>query len=363
MKKKVIVIGGGFCGITAAKILENQKEIDLTLIDKKSHFEYYPGLHELVAQPNIYKKMITTFKKILKNTALIHEKVKSVEPDKVKTEKRTEEFDYLIISAGANYPVFIEKRNVFTVTSVENALKLSNKVRKSESIVVIGGGPIGTEIAGELVTKTSGKEVTLIHLRDGLLERGPKKASNYAKNALEENGADIVLGEKIIEHAPGKFLTDKGRDIEADIGIWCGGIKPNTGFMESFKDSIYSENGALKVTDKLNLLDYSNIFAGGDINNIPEEKTAHNAEIHGYIIAENIIRSIIGKDLTDYESRESPLLISLGSQNGILTFQNRTLPGYPPLLMKDLIRKWTMTKMKSKTLSKLEKFIFKNSPL
>ncbi len=363
MKKEVIVLGGGFCGITAAKNLENKKEINLTLIDKKSYFEYYPGLHELIAQPNLYKNMIIPFKEILKNTNLIHEKVEKVEPQKVKTEKRTKEFDYLIISAGANYPIFIEDRNVFTVTSVENTLKLSKKVRNSESIAVIGGGPIGTEVTGELITKTSGKKITLIHLRNRLLERGPKKASNYAKNLLEENGAEVVLGEKIVEHPPGKFLTDKGKEIEADLGIWCGGIKPNIEFMEGFEDSIYSENGALKVTNKLNLTGHSNIFAGGDLNSIPEEKTAHNAEIHGYTIAENILRSIKGKNLTEHYPQESPLLISLGSHNGMLTFQDWTLDGYPPLLMKDLIRRWTMLKLKSKRLPKLEKFLLKNSPL
>lgn len=363
MKKEVIVLGGGFCGITAAKILENKKEINLTLIDKKSYFEYSPGLHELVAQPNLYKNMIIPFKEILKNTNLIHEKVEKVEPGKVKTEKRTKEFDYLIIGAGANYPIFIEDRNVFTVTSVENTLNLSKKVRNSESIAVIGGGPIGTEVTGEIITKTSNKEVTLIHLRDRLLERGPKKGSYHAKKFLKENGAKVVLGEKIVEHPPEKFLTGKGKEIEADLGIWCGGIKPNIEFMEGFEDSIYSENDALKVDNKLKLSGHPNIFAGGDINSIPEEKTAHNAEIHGYTIAENIIRSIKGKNLIGHDPQESPLLISLGSQNGMINFQDWTLNGYPPLLMKDLVRKWTMAKLKSRKLSKLEKFLFKNSPL
>ncbi len=355
MTSRVVVLGGGFCGIVAAKRLEKYEKVDLTLIDEKSYFEYTPGIHEVVFDPYRYQKVIAPFEDILDEGKFVKTEVSEITPRKLIVRDGEMDFDYLAICTGARYPIPIGEKDVVKLTSLGDALELSKKIESSEKVLIIGGGPIGTEVAGEIVTKKPRKEVKLVHLGDRLLERIPEKASEYTEKFLRGHGADIFLDEKITDHQEGKFVTEKGREVDADIGIWCGGIQPNAGFLSGFEEFVFSEKGALKTSPHLNLPGYSNIFAGGDVNDVREEKTAYNADRHGHLISENIIRSVEGEDLLSYEKRSYPMLLSLGSRDGTLSYSKWTLSGLVPRIMKGLVQYWTMGKLENGVFLNLER--------
>ena len=340
---KLVILGGGFCGAFLAKLLDKRKDIEIILIDKKDYFEYTPSVHKLIFDPGYLKKITIPFSHFLKNTRVVNDKLVQVTSKFVETENEKIDFDYLVVSTGIDYPIFLEnKQNVFALKSGTDGLEMGKKIAGAEHIVVIGGGLIGTEIAGELVTKTKGKRVIIVHPRDRLLERNPVKASNYARKFLEKRGAEIIFGEKVVDHKGNKFITDKGREIDAELGLWCAGIRCNPWFMKSFGDEVCTERKSLKVNEFLQLEGYSNIFVGGDINNIKEEKTAQNAELHAHSIAKNLDRLQNNQPLLPHKSKTSPLVISLGDWSAVMTTPKMSINGFFPGVLKWIIEWWVL---------------------
>ncbi len=334
----VAIIGGGFCGVLCAKILG--RKLSVVLFDKKDHFEFTPAIHKLVISKNYLDNVRVPFKEILRKTSFIRNEVVQVRKNLVvgKTEKM--KFRYLVICTGAQYPIFLKNtNNVHTLKYCSEGIKINNELSKAKSVLIIGGGPIGTEIAAELCTQTN-KSVTLIQGHDRLLERTTPKASQYAHDFLTKNGVKIVFNEQIVEHTDKKFISNKGNEYSADLGIWCAGIKFKVPFLDKkhFKDSIDNKEH-LVVNDYLQLKGFKNVFAGGDAANTVEEKTAQNADRHAKCIAKNIIHLEQNKALVKYAPRTGPLVISLGSWHGILTFKNFAFNGIIPGILKHIIEK------------------------
>ena len=344
---KIVIIGGGFCGLKVAKKLEKNKEIELILIDKKEYFGYKPGLPKLIRNKNYTENIQIKYKKILKNTKIISEKVEVINPKKIKTNKNEYQYDILVICLGVKYPIFLKnKKNVFTVTESNKCLKAIETIKKSKKILIVGGGLIGVEVAGELVTKKPDKDITIVHSKNLFIERNPKKSSKSAQKFLEKKGVDIIFNEKIIKNNVNSFVTDKNRKITSDIAIWSAGIKCDSTFMKNFDKNIFTRRGCLKVDKYLRLKGYNNIFVGGDITNINEEKTALNSERHAKIIVKNIKSFIKNKKLARYKKFRGPLFISLGSKKGIFVFRKVSFTGFLPNFIKDIIEKWFFYTMK-----------------
>ncbi len=332
----VLILGGGFCGARVAKTLEN--DVNVTLIDSNPQFEFTPSVLKCIFDPQYYKQIVVPFRQFLHSTRIITDNIISITPNSIKTKTASYTFDYLVISTGIEYPIFLtNKKDVYTVTSVNEAQNVHSAVLSADRILVVGGGLIGTELAGEIVTKIPEKEVILVHSHPRLLERNPFKASAYAHRFLEERRVKIVYNEKVRGNTNGSYTTDKGRSIEADVGLWCAGIRWDTSFMNHFKSSIFAENGALHVNEHLQLVGYPNIFVGGDITAIPEEKTAQNAERHADVIVENLRRAVEGTPLCVYTPRTGPLLISLGTWREIMTIKDHVITGVIPGILKHLV--------------------------
>ncbi len=338
---KVIIVGGGFCGAFVAKKLEKNKEIELTLIDKKQYFEYRPGLPKLIRNKKYIKNIQIKYKKFLKNTKIICEKVENINPKKIKTNKNEYTYDILVLCCGIKYPIFLKNtKNVFTVTESTQCLKAIEKIEKSKKILIVGGGLIGIEVAGELVTQKPEKDITIVHSKNRLIERNPIYASKISQKFLEKNDVEIIFNEKIIENNETYFATDKDRKINADAAIWSAGTKCDSSFMKNFNKNIFTKKGCLKVDNYLRLKGYNNIFVGGDIASINEEKTAQNSERHAKIIVKNIKKSIEKRKLVKYRKFKGPLFISLGSKKGIFVFRNVSFSGFLPTFMKDIVEHW-----------------------
>ncbi len=341
---KVIVIGGGFCGSTTAKILDKNEDIDLTLIDKKTFFEYYPGLPSSIKKEENLKDIKRKYSDFLKNARLIEDEVIEVNKNKVITKKQQRyNYDILIISTGIEYPISLKNTNkVFTLNNFNQVKKINQNLKNINKILIIGGGLIGVEAAGEIVDKTKKTKITIVHPHSRLIERNPYHASQITKNILKRKQVKIVFKEKIIKKEDNNFMTNKNRKITADLAIWAAGVKCNPYFMKNFNEKFFTDKKSLVVNKYLQLKGYENIFVGGDITNVGEEKTGYNAERHGRLIAENIIRFKNNEKLKKYKIRKTPLIIGLGKYNGLIVYKNITLPGIIPAVFKKIVEKWTL---------------------
>ncbi len=342
---KVVIAGGGFCGSMVAKRLDGREDFETTLIDEKPYFEYCPSLPKLLEDPGYHDKMVKPYSEFLHDVDVIHDEIKRITPEYVYTSSKKIEFDILVVSLGADYPVHLEdESNVFTVSSGEEVKNLSKKIKEENEVLIVGGGLIGTEAAAELASKTQ-KKITLVHSHDRLIERNSKTASYLAEKYLKNKGVELILGERVEERSGKIFRTTEGKEIEADVCIWSTGLGYNRELFQDFGEESFASNGALKVNEHLQVEGYTNIFAGGDITAIKEEKTGHNADTHSRVISDNLLRTKNEEPLRNYPPLRIPLVISLGDVNGLITLPYLALPGPLPALLKYLLERGALLRL------------------
>ncbi len=344
---KLIILGGGFCGAIVAKKLDKHRDVDVILINKKSYYEYTPSIHKLISNSEYLDKITIPFEKIVKQGRIIVDQLTNLTDQYVETKNEKIPYDYLVISTGVDYPIFLDNQeNVFTLKSSTSAMQINQKIVNAKNILIIGGGLIGTEIAGELVTKMKDKHVTIIHSKDRLIERNPAQASCYAQKFLEKKGAKIIFNEKIVRHEDRIFISNKDSKIEADIAIWCAGIRWSPDYLNGFDPQTFANKGALKVKEHLQLHGFENIFAGGDVCSVSEEKTAQNARIHGSFIVKNLHKLMTDKRKISYKPKKRIMVISLGDWSGILIYGKIVITGIVPGILKYVVQWLAMRRYK-----------------
>jgi len=342
--KKVVVVGGGFAGSEVAKGLE--RDFDVTLIDVTDYFEFTPGVLRTIVEPWHIKKIQVLHTSYLKRAKIVTEKVGEVARKYVKVGKKKLNFDYLVICAGSTYSSPIKDQNLIMNLRARNLRDCFDRLSKSKKILIIGGGLVGVELAGEILWRYKDKKIAIVHLRDRLIERNPEKASQYAERYLEKRGVEIIYDEKVIKGKEKIFSTDKGRKVKADMAFLCTGIIPNFGLMKKNFSGKLNERNQIKVNNYLQLLGEKKIFVAGDVNDINMEKTAQNAKLQAKIVVKNIRAIEEGRELESYNKKKTPLVISLGRYNGIYCHGKFVISGFIPAIMKAVIEDWEMWKRK-----------------
>jgi len=341
---RLVIVGGGFCGSVLAKKFDPIDGFDTTLIDENGFFEFYPSIPRLITDPDYKSKVRSRLDSFLFDTNVVEGRVEKVTPEFVETSEDRFRFDYLVICTGADYPIRLENtKDVFTADSVSNALKINERTERSESILIIGGGLIGVEVASELAMSTE-KEICLVHPHSRLIERNPMSASKYAEKFLKERDVRLIFNDKVVRNED-SFYTENQEIIQADIAIWCAGLRFDSSFLYGFDDLVFSKDGRLRVDPTLRLKGHDKIFVGGDITSINEEKTGHNADRHARLIYRNIIKDSQGKRLTHYRKREFPLVIGLGRRDAIFAFHSYSIVGPVPAFSKYVLERAGMTRL------------------
>ncbi|MEK6945458.1 MAG: FAD-dependent oxidoreductase [Nanoarchaeota archaeon] len=339
-KKRVVIIGGGFTGAYCAKRLRNN--FDVTLIDNKEYFEFTPSVLKSIINPQNLKSIQIYHKDYLKNEKFVLGSVSEIKNNYVVVGKKKLEFDYLIIASGSKYNSPIKDPKVFVPQRGKEISEFSERIKEARSILIVGGGLVGVELSAEIATRCEKKEIMLIDAGKEILSRNNEKTRKFARNFLESKGTNIISDEKVISNKGNVFFTDKKRKIKADLVFMCTGIKSNSGFMiKNFKNKL-NEKGQIRTNGFLQLDGCENIFVGGDVTDIAEEKTAQNSEGHARIIVENIKRIEKNGRLREYKTKPGVFVISLGKNNGIFEYGNFSFSGIAPFIMKKIIEIKTM---------------------
>ncbi len=339
--KKVVVIGGGFLGSCVARQLQSQ--FNVVLIDNKEYFEFTPGVLRVLVEPEHLEKIQVKHKNYLKRARFVKGQVSEVAPEYVRVNGKKAGFNYLVIASGSSYSAPIKHQNAIMADRGISLQRYASRLEKANRITVVGGGVGGVELAAEICTKYRDKEITIIHAGDSLIERNHPGSIRCARKFLQRYNVKIIYGERAIKQTNKEIVTDKRRKIKTDLVFLCTGITPNDKFMKkNYSHSII--NRGIEIDPFLRVIGAENIFAGGDVCAIREEKTAQAAEIHAEIIAQNIINTKRGRKLIPYISRKRPMIISLGKFNGIFEYKNFVISGLIPAFMKWAVERKTMWK-------------------
>jgi len=263
MKNKVVILGGGIAGISAK--MANR---DAILIDKNKYMVMAPGLIDIISgYPEKYA-MINRNVDIIDNVRNIDFKNKSVILD-----NRVINYEKLIIALGLsqNYSFINGSDYIYGLASLEEAIKIREKLKISENIVIIGGGYLGVELAGVI----KNKNVTIIEKTNKLLNGLPENFYTYAEKYLKENKIKIVYNSTVKSVTKNKVIT-LDNEYESDLTIFAGGF---TGNKIIGNLDITNKNSKIVVNKYLKSVDYDDVYACGDSMAIENENIPASAII------------------------------------------------------------------------------------
>ncbi|GKT94568.1 Amid-like NADH oxidoreductase [Colletotrichum tofieldiae] len=201
-------------------------------------------------------------------------------------------------------------------------------VIKASSIVIVGGGAVGVQMATDLKESYPDKEITLVHSRDHLMPLYHNKLDEIVKSRFDELGVKLITGTRAVVHSAnlvrddGKIalkLTD-GHELITDLVIPATGQTPNSGFVQTLEPSddaplLNPANGFIKVRPTLQFKDsaYPNLFTAGDIADTGAHKAARPGAAQAQVVARNIIAMIEGREPVEKISVSPPgIHLSLG---------------------------------------------------
>ncbi|XP_065408014.1 ferroptosis suppressor protein 1 isoform X4 [Chrysemys picta bellii] len=273
---RVVIIGGGFGGIKAARQLKSWG-IPFVLVDMRDAFHHNVGALRASVESGFAKKTFISYS-VTFEESFRQAKVVGIDLLRQKVLLNDDEelfYSHLILATGSDGP-FPGKFN--QIVDMETAIQTYEDTvqEKSPRIVIVGGGAAGVEMAAEIKTEYPAKEVTLIH----------------SKIAL----ADVELLPSVRQMVKEILLKKEVRLL--------------------LRDKLAS-NGALKVNQYLQVEGYDNIYAIGDCADVKEPKMAYHAGLHANIVVTNIINSLTQKPLKTYQPGSLTFLLSMGRNDGV----------------------------------------------
>lgn len=337
--KKVVVIGGGVAGSLVSKSL--QFDSDLTLIDPKEYFEIPWASLRAMVEPSFAERSVIHHKDYLMNGRLITSRAINIKDDKVTTaDGRSIAYDYLVVATGHNdsIPETITER-------LKQYQSENEKIKSSQSVLIVGGGPTGVELAGEIAVDFPEKKVTVVHNGPRLVEFLGPKAASKALDWLTSKKVEVKFNQKVnlsnIADGSEKYVTSAGETIKADSHFLCIGKPLGSEWLKEtvLRDSL-DEFGRLKVDLNLRIKGRKNIFAIGDITDVKEMKQGYLAHKHALVAAKNIKILMTGggkeNKMSTYEpnSMTGIAIVSLGRKDAVAQFPFATLSGLIPGLIK-----------------------------
>ncbi len=396
-RKKVCIIGASFGGLSVLKKIAHDQRCTITIIDAKRYFEYTPGVLRAFVDSSHSRSLTTpleTVEQLGTHVKFIQGKVVDIMSDRVRVKMpsgdREVDYDILVIATGSRYPscTYVKPSEAEEEESsrFESLKSVNEKIQNASSILVIGGGPVGAELAGEIVTTFPRKKLKIVDMSEKLCASLSDKASDYITQWFADRNCELYLGCNIGGSWPNLAIDDCGCDlvtgerIEADLVLSCLGMVPNVPLSEEDKSSPKmlsatdmhtddrvpysddvrdssveslkfqrSKSGALMVNDHLQVIGHPCIFAVGDCmqHTSNEAKLGHTAEVNGHLVAKNIKNTLSAEPLLVYPDGVTGALttpkiyaISLGAYDGVIIFNWFALYGSLAAITKWVLE-WT----------------------
>ncbi|XP_078614182.1 ferroptosis suppressor protein 1-like [Branchiostoma floridae x Branchiostoma japonicum] len=341
----VVIAGGGYAGIQLAKSLKNKARF--TLIDPKEMLYHNVGAVRSCTEPGFAKRILMpyapAFGQNFKQGSVTA--INAAEKTVLLSSGEMVKYSHLVLATGSTgtFPGKLPDEMITVAEVTQKSEAVLKLVQEAKKIVIIGGGAVGTEVAGEIATDYKDKEVTLIHPRDKLVNGESSDAfQERLKEVLQGLGVKLVLGERVtnLDELPtdrvetATVMTDKGTEISADLVIPCTGLKVNS---TAYKDSLASsveDNGSLKVNNLFEVQGTERIYAIGDCTNIPETKMAYRAGMHAELLAKNILAQETGGTVKEYKPDPFIMVVSVGRKAGMGQKGSSLLPEFVVRMVK-----------------------------
>jgi nitrite reductase (NADH) large subunit len=309
---RVVIIGNNVAGITTAKtIRELRQDVDiLVFAEEKYHYYPRPALIEFIAN-KVEEKSLSFYpedwyvkNRIKVNLGTRAERV-DVEEKRVLANGLWVDFDALVLATGAKAFVppirGLPKQNVFTLRTLDDAKAIKALLPKIQSVVVIGGGVLGLEVARAMNQARPGLGIKILEKTDSLLSRQLDKEGGAILRALiEEMGIDILTGVEVEEikgaEQVEKVMLKNGAELDAQLVVISAGVRPN---LNLAKESGLKVGKGLIVDANLCCNKKTMVFAAGDV--VEFEGTTWGIIPAALDHARIVARMILGQEALDYK--------------------------------------------------------------
>jgi NADH dehydrogenase len=363
--KRIVVVGGGFGGVYAAKQLEKifkqNAQVEIVLISEKNYLLFSPMLPEVPASSIEAKHIVSPIRTFFRKVKFQNSSVEAIDLERrqIKTSHCSKcgsiflKYDYLVLAAGSvtNYfglPGVAE--NALPMKKLEDAMALRNHVidllehadmetapeirRKMLTFVVAGGGFAGAETAAELqdfLTSTprfypnilpEECRVVLVHAGERLLPEISTPLADYALAQLQKNKIEVLLKTRVDSAGSDVVVLDSSKKIQSKTLIWTSGTTPNP--ILATLPCLKNKRGQIVVNEYLEVPDFPGVYALGDAAEIPDPytgkyypPTAQHAVREAKRAAKNIAADIGNGTKKPFRFKPLGMLAALGHHSAV----------------------------------------------
>jgi NADH dehydrogenase len=368
-RPRVVVLGGGFAGIGAARALK-KADVDVVLVDKHDYHTFQPLLYQLATGLLEQTAVGHSLRDLVKNqhNATIHK----APITNIDLEAREVEFDglapvtydFLVLALGAEVNFFGTDgaEHAFPMYTLPNAVRLKNHILgrweaadKDESLVgdgaltavVVGGGPTGVETAGaiaELYRDNFVKDypslpqeqarIVLVEAGEEIFAMFKPNLRKYAREALEKRTVEVMTGARVQSVSPTRVTLASGEVIPAHTLVWGAGLQGNA-LVQSLGIDLEKGN-RIAVGPDLQLPGYPGVYAVGDIAAITDSKTQQVLPQLGSVALQSgehageMIASVVaGKPAEPFAYRDKGTMAAIGRNAAVVQMLGgKTMKGW-----------------------------------
>ena len=359
-KPKVVILGGGFGGLAAARAL--YKSAEVTVVDRHNFQTFLPLLYQVSTAGLAADHVAYPIRGALRKTDIKFRMGSPISIDHKNQEVKLDssevlQFDHLIVALGsvsADFGIPGVNEYALGMKTVHEALTIRAEImRRFEdlcrfedetklSISVIGGGPTGVEMAGAIAELIRGplksdQANAAAHIQVSLIEAGPRLLPPFApslsertKKDLEKLGVKVLLNTavKAIEHR--KIILKDDSVLNSEITIWAAGVKGSDAMAQL---NLPTNGNRVAVEPTMQVKNYPNIWALGDIagalgkDGRPLPMVAPVAIQQGKFIAKQIARLMAKKPLTDFKYLDKGSMATIGRNKAVVQVKGLKISG------------------------------------
>ena len=357
-KPHVVIIGGGFGGLRAARELK-RAPVDVTLIDRANHHLFQPLLYQVATAGMAAEEIAVPIRSVLqrqRNAKVLMGDVERVDLQAKQvylTDGHSLDYDFLVVAAGTQTNYFGHtpwQAHSIGLKTIEDAFALRRRVllafeaaerepdatqrRRLLTFVVIGGGPTGVEMAGalsELSRQVLAKDFRVIDpssIRVVLIEMAPRVLTPFhpslsanALRALQALKVEVRVG-VAVENIQAEGVRIAGEFIPASVICWAAGVEPQP--LAKRIGAAINSRGQVVVMQDCSLAGHPEVFAVGDIAaftpagaNAPLPGLAPVAMQQGQSVANNIIRTLKNKPRVPFKYFDKGMMATIGRSRAV----------------------------------------------
>lgn len=348
---RIVVAGGGFAGVKTALELANKSGFEITLISERPNFEYHGALYRSGTGRSPLEVVIPlrNILKRAKNVTFAQDKIVGIDTAKKRVVSETGNiypYEKLVLAMGnvVNYFGIAGMDEMsMSLDTIANTIVLRHRLsdlfrsdKQSVSIAVIGAGPAGVELAGELrhfaelvaqKYKKPAKTVKVILIEGAarVLPTLMSTASDKATARLKKLGVKVMLNTQVNSCQPGKVCIASG-DLDTDLVVWTAGSRA-VSFYSEHPEIFTMERGRVKVDQYLQAAGHTDIFVLGDNASTPYSGMASTALRDAKFIAVNLLREKRGEPPLWYRAERPMYAVPIGPNWAILQTKRKVISG------------------------------------